>query len=122
MTDATDTGAVAPRRYFISEANLRALAADLLGAGTEVIAPVSVDACQSPSALASAERQRSAAARALSEAEPEAPPAAVRAAPLPQVPLLPSQSLASLSEAEEKPPEELFWCSLCCLLLACGGK
>ena len=54
MTDATDTGAVAPQRYFISEADLRGLAADLLGADTEVIAPVSVDACQSPSALATA--------------------------------------------------------------------
>ena len=54
MTDATDTGAVAPQRHFISEADLRALAADLLGAGTDVIAPVSVDACQSPSALATA--------------------------------------------------------------------
>ena len=54
MTDVTDTGAAAPQRYFISEADLRALAADLLGAGTDVIAPVSVDACQSPSALATA--------------------------------------------------------------------
>ena len=54
MTDGTDSGAAAPRRYFISEADLRGLAADLLGAGTEVIAPVSVDACQSPSAPATA--------------------------------------------------------------------
>ena len=38
MTDVTDTGAAAPQRYFISEADLRALAADLLGAA----APVSV--------------------------------------------------------------------------------
>ena len=35
---------------FISESDLRALAGELLAAGTEVIAPVSVDACHSPSA------------------------------------------------------------------------
>ena len=40
-------------RFFISESDLRALAADLLGAGTEVIAPVAVDACASPAAMAS---------------------------------------------------------------------
>ena len=40
-------------RLFISESDLRALAADLLGAGTEVIAPVAVDACASPAAMAS---------------------------------------------------------------------
>ena len=39
-------------RYFISEADLRGLAADLLGAGTQVIAPVATDICQSPSAVA----------------------------------------------------------------------
>ena len=39
-------------RYFISETDLRGLAADLLGAGTEVIAPVATDICQSPSAIA----------------------------------------------------------------------
>ena len=39
-------------RYFISEADLRGLAADLLGAGTEVVAPVATDICQSPSAIA----------------------------------------------------------------------
>ena len=39
-------------RYFISDADLRGLAADLLGAGTEVIAPVATDICQSPSAIA----------------------------------------------------------------------
>ena len=39
-------------RFFISDADLRGLAADLLGAGTEVIAPVATDICQSPSAIA----------------------------------------------------------------------
>ncbi len=39
-------------RYFISDSDLRGLAADLLGAGTEVIAPVATDICQSPSAIA----------------------------------------------------------------------
>ena len=39
-------------RYFISDSDLRGLAADLLGAGTEVIAPVATDICQSPSAVA----------------------------------------------------------------------
>ncbi len=39
-------------RYFISDADLRGLAADLLGAGTEVVAPVATDICQSPSAIA----------------------------------------------------------------------
>ena len=39
-------------RYFISEADLRGLAADLLGAGTEVVGPVATDICQSPSAIA----------------------------------------------------------------------
>ncbi|MFA4964897.1 MAG: 4Fe-4S dicluster domain-containing protein [Thermoleophilia bacterium] len=38
---------------FISENDLRALAGELLAAGTEVIAPVAVDACASPSAMAS---------------------------------------------------------------------
>ena len=40
--------------YFISESDLQALAADLLDAGTEVIAPVAVDVCQSPAAVAAA--------------------------------------------------------------------
>ena len=40
-------------RFFISESDLRALAADLLATGTEVIAPVAVDACASPAAMAS---------------------------------------------------------------------
>ena len=39
-------------RYFISTEDLRALTGDLLGAGTEVIAPVATDICQSPSAVA----------------------------------------------------------------------
>ena len=39
--------------WFISESDLRALAGDLLAAGAEVVAPVAVDACQSPSAIAS---------------------------------------------------------------------
>ena len=39
-------------RYFISDADLRGLAGDLIGAGTEVIAPVATDICQSPSAVA----------------------------------------------------------------------
>lgn len=39
-------------RLFISDADLRGLAADLLDAGTEVIAPVATDICQSPSAVA----------------------------------------------------------------------
>ena len=39
-------------RYFISDTDLRGLAADLLGAGTDVIAPVATDICQSPSAIA----------------------------------------------------------------------
>jgi len=44
---------VSDERFFISESDLRALAADLLGAGTQVIAPVAVDACASPAAMAS---------------------------------------------------------------------
>jgi hypothetical protein len=39
-------------RYYISESDLRGLAADLLGAGTGVIAPVATDICQSPAAIA----------------------------------------------------------------------
>jgi len=39
-------------RYFLSETELRGLVADLLGAGTEVVAPVATDVCQSPSAIA----------------------------------------------------------------------
>lgn len=39
-------------RYFISTEDLRGLTADLLAAGTEVIAPVATDICQSPSAVA----------------------------------------------------------------------
>lgn len=39
---------------FITEADLRALASELLAAGAEVIAPVAQDACASPAALASA--------------------------------------------------------------------
>jgi hypothetical protein len=39
--------------YFISDDDLRALTGELLGAGTEVIAPVAVDVCASPSAIAS---------------------------------------------------------------------
>lgn len=39
-------------QHFISEADLRGLAADLLGEGTEVIAPFATDICQSPSAVA----------------------------------------------------------------------
>ncbi len=41
-------------RSFISETDLRGLAADLIDAGTEVIAPVATDICQSPSAVAAA--------------------------------------------------------------------
>jgi len=44
---------VSDERFFISESDLRALAADLLATGTEVIAPVAVDACASPAAMAS---------------------------------------------------------------------
>jgi len=39
-------------RYFISTEDLRGLTGDLLAAGTEVIAPVATDICQSPSAIA----------------------------------------------------------------------
>ena len=39
-------------RYFISTEDLRGLTGDLLAAGTEVIAPVATDICQSPSAVA----------------------------------------------------------------------
>jgi len=39
-------------RFFISETDLRGLTADLLDGGTEVIAPVATDICQSPSAVA----------------------------------------------------------------------
>ena len=39
-------------RYFISTEDLRGLAGDLLSSGTEVVAPVSVDICQSPAAFA----------------------------------------------------------------------
>ena len=39
-------------RFFISDADLHGLAGDLIGAGTEVIAPVATDICQSPSAIA----------------------------------------------------------------------
>jgi ferredoxin len=39
-------------RYFISTEDLRGLAGDLIAAGTEVIAPVAVDICQSPAAFA----------------------------------------------------------------------
>jgi ferredoxin len=39
-------------RYFISESDLRGLAADLLDAGTGVIGPVATDICQSPAAIA----------------------------------------------------------------------
>jgi ferredoxin len=46
---------VSDERFFIGESDLRALAADLLGAGTEVIAPVAVGADVSPAAMASAE-------------------------------------------------------------------
>ncbi len=61
MTDGTDTTSAArgtaassgpPERYFLSEADLRSLVGDLLGAGTEVIAPLATDVCQSPSAVA----------------------------------------------------------------------
>jgi ferredoxin len=46
---------VDPKRktFFIAADDLRALTGDLLGAGTEVIAPVAVDICASPSAVAS---------------------------------------------------------------------
>jgi ferredoxin len=53
VTDAT-TARPGAERFFISEANLRELAASLLADGGEVIAPVAVDVCASPSALASA--------------------------------------------------------------------
>jgi len=39
--------------YFIAADDLLALTAELLGAGTQVIAPVAVDVCASPSAIAS---------------------------------------------------------------------
>jgi len=55
VTDATDKGAAdtgVAQRYFIGEDDLRTLTGDLLAAGTEVIAPVAIDICQSPSAIA----------------------------------------------------------------------
>ncbi|HET6495367.1 MAG TPA: 4Fe-4S dicluster domain-containing protein [Thermoleophilia bacterium] len=56
MTDQTDTrpDREGGDRCFIREADLRELTAELLAAGTEVIAPVAVDVCASPSAIASA--------------------------------------------------------------------
>jgi len=60
MSDATPTNAAtagapaAPPRFFLTEAGLRGIVADLLGVGTEVIAPVATDVCQSPSAIAAA--------------------------------------------------------------------
>jgi ferredoxin len=38
--------------YFLSDADLRGLTAELLDAGAEVVAPVATDVCQSPSAIA----------------------------------------------------------------------
>jgi ferredoxin len=49
VTNAEATGTT----YFISADDLRALTGELLRAGTEVIAPVAVDICSSPSAIAS---------------------------------------------------------------------
>ena len=56
MTDSTDmrTDRAGGDRCFITEADLRELTAELLAAGTEVIAPVASDICASPSAIASA--------------------------------------------------------------------
>ena len=53
MSDAPDTHGATAARYFIDESGLRALTAELLAAGTEVVAPVATDVCQSPSAIAS---------------------------------------------------------------------
>jgi ferredoxin len=52
VNDSTDPRAEAPARFFIDESGLRALTAELLAAGTEVVAPVATDVCQSPSAIA----------------------------------------------------------------------
>lgn len=49
MTNADPTR----ETFFITDDDLRALTGDLLGAGTDVIAPVAVDVCASPSAIAS---------------------------------------------------------------------
>lgn len=56
MTDriSTQSDRAEGTRCFISQADLRALVSELLGAGTEVIAPVAVEICASPSAIASA--------------------------------------------------------------------
>ncbi len=56
MTNSTEIAPIAlgGDRCFITEADLRGLTAELLAAGTEVIAPVASDICASPSAIASA--------------------------------------------------------------------
>jgi hypothetical protein len=56
VTDPTGTSPdrAGGDRCFIRESDLRDLTAELIAAGTEVIAPVAVDVCASPSAIASA--------------------------------------------------------------------